>query len=207
MKLVVFLGNPGEKYAKTRHNVGFLFADFLQEAWNLSHFVMQKKWNAEWVKEAFYPPSDKGGRARIEDRENLGGKRDVIFLKPQTFMNLSGHSVQKAAHFFAIPKEDILVCYDDADQLLGSWKYKVKGGAGGQKGMQSIIELLGSKELQRLKIGIRKEHDDKAGEFVLKPFSGEDLETLEKQIFPELEERLRGLLNITVSRGVTESKL
>lgn len=133
MKLIVGLGNPGKEYAKTRHNCGFLAADLLAT------------------------------EARIDlDREDFKcvygkGKiygEDVIIALPQTYMNLSGEAVLAISNFFKIDREDIVVIFDDMALAPGKIRLRESGSSGGQKGMQNIIDLLGTEDIKRIRIGI-----------------------------------------------------
>lgn len=133
MYLVVGLGNPGRDYSGTRHNVGFETIDYLGQ-----------KMNFEITKIKF-----KG----LIGEKNISGER-VIFLKPSTFMNLSGDSVREAAGFYKIPLENVIVIYDDTAIPVGQIRIREKGSAGGHNGMKSIISQFGSDEFPRIRIGI-----------------------------------------------------
>lgn len=133
MFLVAGLGNPGEKYHSTRHNIGFLFLDYLAE--KLCVNFTAAKWQADTAKAMF-------------------GNEQVLLLKPQTFMNLSGNAVAGAALFYKIPPEKIIVIHDDIDMPFGRVKVVVNRGTGGHNGLRSIVSLLGSKDFIRIKIGI-----------------------------------------------------
>lgn len=137
------LGNPGPQYRNTRHNAGFMFCDSLSlpETW-------QTKFNGLYIK-----------------------KGDTVFLKPQTFMNESGNSVQKAAKYFGIDSTDILVVHDDIEQEFGSVKIQRAGGMAGHNGLRSVKQNLSTDDFWRLRIGIgRPQHGDVAS-FVLGHFS------------------------------------
>ncbi|MBU4264129.1 MAG: aminoacyl-tRNA hydrolase [Proteobacteria bacterium] len=133
MFLVAGLGNPGEKYHLTRHNIGFLFLDYLAEKLRVNFSA--SKWQADTAK------------AMI-------GSEQVLLLKPQTFMNLSGNAVSGAASFYKIPPEKIIVIHDDIDMPFGRVKVVVNRGTGGHNGIRSILSLLGSKDFIRIKVGI-----------------------------------------------------
>lgn len=162
MKLVVGLGNPGEEYKKTRHNIGFEIVEKLADAaWKLN-----KKFNGEIS-------------------EGKIGREKIIFLKPQTFMNDSGRAVAAAAGFYKIKPADILVIHDDIDLPLGKIRIKKDGSSGGHRGVESIITALGSRDFFRLKIGVAPEARPKnfnAANFVLKKFGKAEDKTLEKTI-------------------------
>jgi PTH1 family peptidyl-tRNA hydrolase len=133
MFLVAGLGNPGEKYHLTRHNIGFLFLDYLADKLRVNFSAT--KWQADAAKAMF-------------DNEQ------VLLLKPQTFMNLCGTAVVGAAAFYKIPPEKIIVIHDDLDMPLGRVKVVVNRGTGGHNGIRSIVSLLGSKDFIRIKAGI-----------------------------------------------------
>ena len=135
MKLIVGLGNPGEKYQQTYHNLGFLVLD---------NFAQEQKTTITTKKhEALI------GEANIADQK-------IILMKPQTFMNLSGQAIAKAKKFYKIALEDILVIHDDLDLEPGVVRYRRQGSSAGHNGLKSIIESLGTKEFSRIKIGIGK---------------------------------------------------
>ena len=153
MLLIVGLGNPGTKYARTRHNMGFRVVDLLAEDTGI-----------DINKEVF---NGLLGRGKIFDE-------DVILLKPQTFMNLSGNSVQQVAHYFKIPLENIIVCYDDMVLPVGSIRMRITGSSGGQKGMQNIIEMLSSEKIKRIRIGIGEPEYDAIDYVLGKPTEEEE---------------------------------
>ncbi len=155
--LVVGLGNPGKEYLFTRHNAGFLTVDYLSE--KLGVKVDRAKFKALV------------GEARI------GGKR-VLIMKPQTYMNLSGEAVREAADFYKIAPENIIVICDDINLAPGKMRIRRKGSDGGQRGLRSIIEQLGSDEFARVRMGVgAKPHPDfELADWVLSEFRGEDKE-------------------------------
>jgi PTH1 family peptidyl-tRNA hydrolase len=132
MKLVIGLGNPGSQYANTRHNVGFMVLDQFAEKHGLS--FKTRKYNSHWFE-----------------------YKKTLFLKPQTFMNLSGNAVIQAAQFYDIEPEDILVIYDDLDLPVGDLRIRKTGSDGGHKGMSSIIGQFQTQNIPRLRIGIGKD--------------------------------------------------
>lgn len=134
LRLIVGLGNPGDKYAKTRHNVGFEVIDALAARWQVPLSQHRK----------FQGIAGEG--------RNHSGK--VILLKPQTYMNRSGQSVQAALQWYKLPPESILVIYDDMDLTLGRLRLRLAGSAGGHNGMKSIMTHLSSQQFPRLRIGI-----------------------------------------------------
>lgn len=160
MKCIVGLGNPGRKYAKTRHNVGFMVVDELlnRHNWTLN----KKKFNGDYTMELFE------------------GEK-VIFLQPQTFMNLSGEAVRPLMDYYNLDLEDILVIYDDLDLGPGKIRLRAKGGHGGHNGMRSLIDHLGTKEFNRIRFGIGRPTTSMAVvDYVLGKFAKD-----EKQIITE----------------------
>jgi len=142
MYLIVGLGNPEEEYSGTRHNMGFDTINKICEKYNIK--VAKSKFNGLFEK------------CNIEGQE-------VILLKPQTYMNLSGVCIREFANFYKIPTSNILIIYDDMDIDLGTIKVRIKGNSGSHNGMKSIIENLGTIEFPRIRIGIGKprENEDK----------------------------------------------
>jgi len=159
MWLFCGLGNPGEEYKETRHNFGFL----VLEAFAKKHRL----------KFEFY---------RDMESEVAYYKDKAILIKPQTYMNLSGRAVKKWMIKERIPLNNLLVIYDDMDLPLGKIKIAPKGGAGGHKGMVSIIEALGSSDFPRMKLGIGKPDHKDTVKFVLSPFNEEEKEKVKKVI-------------------------
>lgn len=160
--LIVGLGNPGKKYDYTRHNIGFTCVNALAEKYNLQFDTKKHK-------------------AVLADG-TIGGKR-VLLAKPQTYMNLSGEAVRGIVDFFKIPVENILVVSDDLDVPLGTLRLRPKGGAGGQKGVRSIIQHLGTQEFARLRFGIdRPPGKMDAAAYVLMPFADAEVPLAEETI-------------------------
>ncbi len=162
MKLVVGLGNPGKKYEKTRHNVGFRSIDFYAEKNNLD---FKKKFNGLYCE------------YKIKDNR-------IILLKPQTFMNLSGECVSKFIKYFNINLEDVIIIYDDIDFEVGKYKIKRNGSSAGHNGINSIIQLLKTEEIQRVRVGISK-NNIPLESYVLQNFNEEDNKIIDS-IMPEL---------------------
>ena len=156
--LLIGLGNPGRGYKDNRHNVGFMVIDRLAVRLNARGMKLQSK---AIVTSGMY------------------ADRKLILAKPQTFMNLSGRAVQGLAHFYKVPLANLMVLSDDLDLPFGTIRIRASGGAGGQRGMGSVIESLGSKEFPRLRIGIGRPPGrmDPAA-YVLQDFSREDLKLL-----------------------------
>lgn len=154
MKLIVGLGNPGKEYKNTRHNVGYMAIDAYASKANLS-FKKKSVFNGE-----------------------IAVGSGFILLKPTTYMNLSGDSVQKVAHYYHIELSDILVISDDFNIPFTTIRLREKGTAGGHNGIKSIISSLGSDEFPRLRIGLGSPENDVI-EYVLSSISKEDLKKLD----------------------------
>jgi PTH1 family peptidyl-tRNA hydrolase len=164
--LIVGLGNPGREYRKTRHNIGFMLLDRLTVKLNAHFTRLQSK---ALVASANYQ------------------ERKVILAKPQTFMNLSGQSVQGLMHFHKLPLENLLIAHDDLDLPIGTIRIRPDGGSAGQKGMVSTIERLGTDEFPRLRLGIgRPPGQMQAPDYVLQDFSDAEMtvisETLDRAV-------------------------
>lgn len=153
--LVVGLGNPGPQYARTRHNVGFMVADLLAARIGAA-FSVHKKSGAEIVTGL------------------LGGHR-VVLAKPRTYMNESGRQVGPLAAFYSVPPADVVVVHDELDIAFGKIRLKLGGGEGGHNGLRSVANALGTKEFQRVRIGIGRPPGRKdPAAFVLEPFSARE---------------------------------
>jgi PTH1 family peptidyl-tRNA hydrolase len=162
MKLIVGLGNPGRKYEKTRHNVGFEVLD-----------AVAKRWRAETAKEKF------NGRVA---GANVAGQ-PVLLVWPQTLMNRSGQSVAAAVGFYQLPLADLLVIGDDFNLPLGKLRFRGQGSAGGQKGLDDIIRRLGSEEFARLRVGIGPVPDAwEPADFVLGRFTASERAVIDDTI-------------------------
>jgi PTH1 family peptidyl-tRNA hydrolase len=160
--LLIGLGNPGREYRDTRHNVGFMLIDRLIVRLDARGLKVQSK---AVVTTATY--------------EN----RKLILAKPQTYMNLSGQSAQGLLHFYKLPMENMLIAHDDLDIPFGTIRIRPKGGPGGQGGMASTIEQLGTKDFPRLRIGIgRPPGRMDPSDYVLQNFSREEMKVLSEII-------------------------
>ena len=156
--LLIGLGNPGREYKDSRHNFGFMLIDRLCVRLNARGMKMQSK---AIVISTTYE------------------ERKLILAKPQTYMNLSGQSVQGLAHFYKIPLTNMMVLSDDLDLPFGAIRIRASGGPGGQRGMASIIEHLGTQDFPRLRLGIgRPPGRMEAADYVLQDFSRADLKNL-----------------------------
>ena len=177
MRLIVGLGNPGEKYRRTRHNAGFMVIDELAQRLTL------------------------GAKERIEDawavKTEIAGER-VVLMKPQSFMNRSGPVVEAALRWFNIEPDSLVVVSDDVALPLGTLRIRARGSHGGQNGLRSIIESIGSEEFARLRFGIGSSEPilDLAG-YVLSDYT--DTEILRVQ---DMVSRAADALTSLVEHGV-----
>ena len=162
LRLVVGLGNPGEAYAKTRHNAGFMVVDKISDDFSIA--LDKRKFDA---------------------RFGIGVVNDVkiVLAKPMAYMNRSGPQIQKIAGYFRILCEDILVVHDDIDLVFGRLKIKEKGGDGGHRGVRSIIDAFGGGDFTRLRIGVgRPDAERGASDYVLGKFTLEERNVLSQII-------------------------
>jgi len=156
--LLIGLGNPGREYKDNRHNVGFMLIDRIAVRLNARGLKVQSR---AIVTSAMYE------------------ERKLILTKPQTYMNLSGQSVQGLVHFYKIPLTNVMILSDDLDIPFGTIRIRAAGGPGGQRGMSSIIESLGTKDFPRLRIGIgRPPGRMDPANYVLQNFSRDEIKTL-----------------------------
>ncbi len=157
MKLIVGIGNPGKKYERTRHNVGFMVLDALHNALkenSINDWELSKKFNAQ-----------------IAGCVIKGNK--VVLAKPMTFMNRSGESVQLTAHYYQLSAHDIIVVHDDKDIVLGKVKIQNDKNDAGHNGVKSIIDHIGTKNIIRVRIGVASENEKNmkdTAKFVLNKF-------------------------------------
>lgn len=158
MKLIIGLGNIGDKYVLTRHNVGFMVLDRLA------------------YKEGFSFREEKKMKAFVA-KVRLGGE-DFILVKPTTFMNLSGEALRAVIDYYKISVQDCLIIYDDLSLELGRIRFRANGSDGGHNGIKSIIQHLGGNKFARLKVGIGPQPPIPAESFVLQNFSKEQMEGL-----------------------------
>ena len=176
--MVVFLGNPGPKYDMTRHNVGFMVGDY-----------MSKKLDIKINRVKYHALTAVG--------EAGGGK--VLFLKPQTYMNLSGEAVSPAADFYKIPPEHIIVISDDVSLPCGKLRIRRSGSAGGHNGLKNIIAHLGTDGFPRVKVGVgAPPHPDyDMADWVLGTFKNQDAEDIQRAI-----ERASDAVECIISQGI-----
>ena len=154
MKLIVGLGNPGRKYEKNRHNIGFLAVDYLIDKFKASKISSKLK-------------------------GDLYKAGEYLFLKPATYMNLSGEAVRAVKDFYKLPNEDIIVIHDDIDLKPGALKFKRGGGSGGHNGLKSIDAHIGN-DYYRVRVGVgRPERKEEVVSYVLSDFSEDEIKCME----------------------------
>ena len=176
MKMVVGLGNPGKDYKNTRHNVGYLVLD---------KYLPDVDW-----KEKF------NGMYYIK---TINGEK-VLFVKPLTYMNLSGDCVVKFVNYYDIEIKDILVIQDDLDLKVGTYKLKKDSSAGGHNGIKSIINRLGTQEFNRLKIGLSHDRSIDTKDYVLGDFSKK-----EKELLDNLQNDFSGIIDTFIEFGIDKT--
>ncbi|MEG1008309.1 MAG: aminoacyl-tRNA hydrolase [Clostridia bacterium] len=156
MKLIVGLGNPGNEYTNTKHNLGYMFLDYVANKNNFN--IHKNECNA------------------LTYTTNIANKK-VIFAKPTTYMNLSGESVCKIKEYYKIDNDDILVIFDDVDIPFNDIRFRSSGSGGTHNGMKNIIDILKSDKIARIKIGIGnlKNENQDLSNFVLSKFSKEEI--------------------------------
>lgn len=186
MYLIVGLGNPGEKYKNTRHNIGFRILDEFRKENNFPSFTLSKKLNS-----------------LISEKE-LEGKK-VLLAKPQTFMNNSGQAVKTLLIFYKIKRATLIVIHDDIDILLGKIKIIKNRGSAGHKGVESIIEELKTKNFTRMRVGIQpKEGKPKNPEkFVLQNFTNKEKKVI-KEAFKKTSRALKIILLQSLEKAMAE---
>ena len=182
IKLVVGLGNPGKEYEKTRHNVGWWVLDELAQRLGFS-------FDREKFKGAY-------GEARVNGQK-------VLFLKPLTYMNRSGESVSQFVRFFKLKPSEVLLIYDDLDLPVGKVRVRAKGSSGGHRGVQSVIDSLGTDEIPRVKVGIgRPATKEEVVDYVLSPFGEGELPTVEEAV-----KRAADCVETLLKEGVSQKTL
>ena len=155
-RLIVGLGNPGDEYAETRHNIGWLVLDKLAAVAEVTTWKMQTKFKSETAQ--------------------FG---DLIFIKPQTFMNHSGQPVRAASDYYKLDPEAVLIISDDIYLPFGEVRYRAGGGAGGQKGLADVLDHLGTQAVPRVRIGIGQPPEGRnATDFVLGKFTKDETAAL-----------------------------
>ncbi|MBU0706329.1 aminoacyl-tRNA hydrolase [Patescibacteria group bacterium] len=180
MKLIVGLGNPGDKYKKTRHNAGFMAVEKIAEAFAFEEFRKAEKF-----------------KVYLTEGEIAGEK--VILAQPQTFMNLSGQSVQALMSYYKLKPSDVIVIYDEAELPYGTLRIRPEGSAGGHKGMASVMQELATLEVPRIRIGIRPE---KSFPGTLEDYVLGNLTEDEKAAFAQIFEKLPNIIDSVLKEGV-----
>ncbi len=183
MKLIVGLGNPGEKYINTRHNLGFVIVE---------HFLkdFQSAKNTIWTNSSKF----KSDIAQIEWQPKHGNLEKVILAKPQTYMNNSGMAVQLLVSFFKLPPSDVWIIHDDIDLPLGSMKIRFGGASAGHHGVESIMENLNSDKFWRFRMGV----GDTSSKFKVQ---SSKLKNVEDYVLGNFVGQERGKLKDLIKRG------
>lgn len=181
MKLIVGLGNPGKEYENTRHNIGFMVIDnYLKN----KSVIWQNKMNAMCT------------TLNIDDEK-------VYFIKPETYMNLSGNAVGAYARYFKITPEDILVIQDDLDLAVGKYRIKINSSAGGHNGIKSIIEHLNSNAFARLKVGISHNTKGDVKDYVLGTFNKEEREAI-ANLYPIFDKIIESFIRNSIAKVMND---
>ena len=167
VKLIVGLGNPGKQYETTKHNIGFLVLDAL--AANLGLSFNKTKFKS------------------IYAEGNIGTEK-VILVKPQTFMNLSGESVRPWMDYFELTEEDVVIIYDDMDLPVGKIRLRIQGGHGGHNGVKSLIQHMGTKNFNRIRVGVGRPFPSQdVVSHVLSPFSKDTVDDMKSSIHESVD--------------------
>jgi peptidyl-tRNA hydrolase, PTH1 family len=178
MKVVVGLGNPGSRYAGTRHNVGFAVLDLLARGPRVGRFQ---------------------GRFQAQVAEMIEEPHKVLLVKPETFMNLSGRSVRQVMDFYQVPLADLLVVCDDINLPLGKLRVRARGTHGGHNGLRDIQSHLGSTEYPRLRIGVGAPEGDDAVDHVLGRFRPSEAPVIEEAL-----EKAVQAVDLWIREGIQE---
>ena len=166
IRMVAGLGNPGDEYAATRHNAGFCAIDILAQQAGVSYWKNQAGAEVAVI--------------NVNDPEEEGGKREVVLVKPQSYMNTSGGPISKLCAQYKVNPEELLVIHDELDIPAGDVRVKVGGGHAGHNGLRSIIDKMGSRDFSRIRTGIGNPPGRMAvADFVLKQFRPKELEDFE----------------------------
>lgn len=182
MKIVVGLGNPGREYSATRHNVGFIAVD-----------VLAGRWGADGWRDRF--------DALVAEYR---GAETVLLVKPQTYMNLSGRAVAALKNWYKLSPADIIVVYDDVDLPAGKLRLRPGGGAGGHRGIESLLEHLGTDAFARVRIGVgRPPAFMETADYVLGRFSAQE-EPLMKEAIGRAVSAVEAILKDGLARAATE---
>ncbi len=179
MHVIIGLGNPEDRYAGTRHNIGFEALNYFSQ---LENIEIRKIKHKALIGEGF-----------------IDGKK-VMLVKPQTYMNLSGESILEIIDYYDVPLENILVIYDDIDLDVGRLRLRSKGSAGTHNGMRSIIYMLQEDNISRIRIGIGRPDKQDLSSFVLSKFTQEEKEELIDTI-----KKAGQAIKVFISQGITEA--
>jgi PTH1 family peptidyl-tRNA hydrolase len=195
LKMIVGLGNPGPRYAKNRHNIGFQCVDLFAQRHRIELSRMQFKARVGdgWVQRK----SPEG----IFDLFGQGERQKVLLVKPLTYMNNSGQAVAPLVHYYDLEPENVLVIYDDLDLDAGKLRLRPGGGSGGHNGLKSLIQHLGTRDFPRIRVGIGRPPGrmDPAA-YVLRDFSAQ-----EEELFGPLRERICDAVECWLFEGIEKA--
>ncbi len=184
IRMVAGLGNPGEEYARTRHNAGFCAVDELARQANVTYWKNQSGAEVASI--------------QVNDSDAEGGKREVLLVKPQSYMNTSGGPISKLCASHKIRPEELLVIHDELDIPAGDVRVKVGGGHAGHNGLRSIIDKLGSRDFSRIRVGI----GDPPGRMAVADFVLKQLRAREAEEFDDAAFRAAEAAALALTRGV-----
>lgn len=184
IRMVAGLGNPGEEYARTRHNAGFCAVDELARQANVTYWKNQSGAEVASI--------------QVNDSDAEGGKREVLLVKPQSYMNTSGGPISKLCAAHKIRPEELLVIHDELDIPAGDVRVKVGGGHAGHNGLRSIIDKLGCRDFSRIRVGI----GDPPGRMAVADFVLKQLRAREAEEFDDAAFRAAEAAALALTRGV-----
>ncbi|MFA7202041.1 MAG: aminoacyl-tRNA hydrolase [Candidatus Paceibacterota bacterium] len=176
VQIIMGLGNPTDVYQQTYHNVGILAFSYIRE-----------RLPEEWTLSETHTPKKSFSYQKLQGPN----KKTYLYIQSSLFMNESGRALSDALSFFKIPLSAVLVIHDDSDMALGTYKFSYNQRSAGHRGIESIIQLCGSQEFSRCKIGIRPTQEiirKKANDFVLKKIPKKNIHILEKEVFHKMSE-------------------
>ena len=184
IRMIAGLGNPGDEYAQTRHNAGFKAIDELARQANVTYWKNQAGAEVASI--------------QVNDAEAEGGKREVILVKPQSYMNTSGGPISKLCAQYKVNVEELLVIHDELDIPAGDVRIKVGGGHAGHNGLRSIIDKMGSRDFSRVRVGI----GNPPGRMPVADFVLKQLRSREAEDFDETTVRAAEAAATALTRGV-----
>ncbi|MBR1537297.1 MAG: aminoacyl-tRNA hydrolase [Treponema sp.] len=204
IKLVAFLGNYGEEYKNTRHNVAWQFASqlpfynkfYFQNKFKGDYAAVETRVLAEWMAETKVYTTKDGGVPKVAE----DAPEKIYFLKPLTYMNLSGEAIGELAHFYKINPDEILVVHDELELPIGTVSLKWSGGLGGHNGLRSTKASLGTADFWRLRLGISKPANINIADYVLSSFTSDEKIILAQEFGPTSEMFCRPLLSTDPNR-------